>query len=146
MNQYDIFSIFVEGLSNIEVAVALIGIASAASFAVLLSTKFGNWILPQPRESRVSDFLPFTKLMSDGVTIQCSNNSYARVFRLDGVDLSSATAEAIYSMMEARKSWIDDMANMQIVCRVITTRNRTSLESEKRDFGNKRTILPKNER
>ena len=136
MNQYDIFSIFVEGLSNIEVAVALIGIASAASFAVLLSTKFGNWILPQPRESRVSDFLPFTKLMSDGVTIQCSNNSYARVFRLDGVDLSSATAEAIYSMMEARKSWIDDMANMQIVCRVITTRNRTSLESEKRDFGN----------
>ena len=61
MNEYDFFSIFVQGLNNIQVAVAVIGIASAASFAVLLSTKFGNWVLPQPRESRVSDFLPFQK-------------------------------------------------------------------------------------
>lgn len=136
MNQYDFFSIFVEGLSNIEVIVALVGIVSAASFAVLLSTRFGGWVLPQPRESRVSDFLPFQKLMSDGVTIQCRNNSYARVFRLEGVDLASATAEKVYSMMEARKSWIDDMSNMQIICRVITTRDRISLESEKREFNN----------
>ena len=136
MNEYDIFSIFVEGLSNIEVAVAVIGIASAASFAVLLATKFGSWVLPQPSESRVSDFLPFQKLLSDGVTIQCRNNSYARVFRLDGIDLSSATGEKVYSMMEARKSWLDDMSNMQVICRVITTRNRISLENEKRDFNN----------
>ncbi len=137
MNEYDFFSIFVQGLNNIQIAVTVIGIVAAASFAVLLVTRFGNWVLPQPRESRVSDFLPFQKLMSDGVTIQCSNNSYARVFRLEGVDLSSATNEKVYSMMEARKSWIDDMSNMQVVCRVITTRDRASLESEKRDFGNK---------
>lgn len=136
MSEQDFFSIFIKGLSNIEVIVALIGIISAAAFAVLISTRFGSWVLPQPRESRVSDFLPFAKLMSDGVTIQCSNNSYARVFRLEGVDLSSATAEKVYSMMEARKSWIDDMANMQIVCRVITVRDRISLEKEKRDFNN----------
>ena len=135
-NDFDIFSIFMEHLSNIQIAVALIGIVSAASFAILLSTRFGNWVLPQPRESRVSDFLPFTKLMSDGVTIQCSNNSYARVFRLVGVDLAAATPEQTYSMMEARKSWIDDMSNMQVICRVITTRDRVSLESEKRDFNN----------
>ena len=136
MNNYDFMSIFVEGLSNVQIVVALIGIASAASFAVLLSTRFGRWVLPQPRESRVSDFLPFTKLMSDGVTIQCSNSSYARVFRVEGVDLGSATGEKVYSMMEARKSWIDDMANMQVICRVITIRERISLEKEKRDFGN----------
>lgn len=136
MNNYDFMSIFVEGLSNVQIVVALIGIASAASFAVLLSTRFGRWVLPQPRKSRVSDFLPFTKLMSDGVTIQCSNSSYARVFRVEGVDLGSATGEKVYSMMEARKSWIDDMANMQVICRVITIRERISLEKEKRDFGN----------
>lgn len=136
MNEYDFFNIFVRGLSNVEIAVALIGIASAASFAILLSTKFGNWVLPQPRESRVSDFLPFQKLMSDGVTIQCRNNSFARVFRLDGVDLSAATAEKVYSMMEARKSWLDDMGNMQVICRVITTRSHDTLENEKRDFNN----------
>ena len=136
MNDYNFTSIFVEGLTNIEVAVALIGIVAAASFAILLATRFGHWVLPQPRESRVSDFLPFTKLMSDGVTILCSNKSYARVFRLEGVDLASATPEKAFSMMQARKAWIDDMANMQVVCRVITTRNRVSLEDEKRDFNN----------
>ena len=136
MNDFDFFSIFVQGLNNIEVAVAIIGIVSAASFAILLSSRFGNWILPQPRESRVSDFLPFQKLMSDGVTIQCRNNSYARVFRLEGTDLASATLEQAYSMMSARKSWVDDMANLQIICRVITTRDHTSLESEKKDFNN----------
>ena len=115
MNDFNFIEIFTTGLSNIEVAVALIGIISAASFAILLSTKFGNWVLPQPRESRVSDFLPFTKLMSDGVTIMCSNNSYARVFRLEGADLGSATPEKVFSMMSARKSWIDDMANMQVI-------------------------------
>ncbi|MBR1399152.1 MAG: hypothetical protein IJ564_03125 [Alphaproteobacteria bacterium] len=136
MSESDFFSIFVRGLSNIEVVVALIGIVAAASFAVLLSTRFSNVVLPQPRESRVSDFLPFAKLLSDGVTIQCRNNAYARVFKLDGVDLSSATNEKVFSMVEARKSWIDDMANMQIICRVITTRERVSLEAEKRDFNN----------
>ena len=59
------------------------------------------------------------------------------MFRLDGVDLAAATPEKVYSMMSARKSWIDDMANMQVICRVITTRDRVSLEAEKRDFGNK---------
>ncbi len=136
MSESDFFSIFVRGLSNIEVVVALIGIVAAASFAVLLSTRFSNVVLPQPRESRVSDFLPFAKLLSDGVTIQCRNNAYARVFKLDGVDLSSATNEKVFSMVEARKSWIDDMANMQIICRVITTRERVSLEAEKKDFNN----------
>ena len=136
MNDYDFFNLFVRGLSNIEVIVALIGIVSASSFAILLSTRFGNWILPQPRESRVSDFLPFHKLLSDGVTIQCRNNSFARVFRVDGVDLSSATAEKAYSMMEARKSWLDDLSNMQVIARVISTRNHDTLEKEKRDFDN----------
>ena len=35
---------------------------------------------------------------------------------------------------EALLPWIDDMSNMQIICRVITIRDRVALESEKRDF------------
>ena len=34
MNEYDFASVFIEGLSNMEIAVAVIGILSAASFAV----------------------------------------------------------------------------------------------------------------
>ena len=133
---FDFFTIFVDGLSNVEVAITVIGFISAAAFAVLLSTRFGAWVLPQPRESRVSDFLPFAKLMEDGMTIRCTNGSYARVFRITGMDLASATPEKVYSMMEARKSWIDNLSELQIVCRVITLRERAEMEEDKGDFQN----------
>ena len=133
---FDFFTMFVDGLSNAEVIVAVIGFVSAAAFAVLLSSKFGAWVLPQPRESRVSDFLPFAELMSDGMTIRCTNGSYARVFRITGLDLGSATPEKVYSMMEARKAWIDNLSELQIVCRVITDRERTALDNEQGNFNN----------
>lgn len=133
---FDFFTMFVDALSNAEVIVAIIGFISAAAFAVLLSSKFGSWVLPQPRESRVSDFLPFAELMSDGMTIRCTNGSYARVFRITGLDLGSATPEKVYSMMEARKAWIDNLSELQIVCRVITDRERTALDNEQGNFNN----------
>ena len=77
---FDFTSIFAEGLTSVEVILAIIGIISAVAFAVVLVTRFGNWVLPSPRESRVSDFLPFVSLMEDGITIKCTNGSYVRVF------------------------------------------------------------------
>ncbi len=133
---FDFFNMFVSGLTNAEVVVAVVGFISAAAFAVLLSSKFGSWVLPQPRESRVSDFLPFAEIMSDGMTIRCTNGSYSRVFRVTGLDLGSATPEKMYSMMEARKSWIDNLSELQIVCRVITDRERTALDNEQGNFNN----------
>ena len=97
----DFFDVFVQGLSNVEILVAIIGFISAASFAGFWATKFGHFILPQPRESRVSDFLPFNKLMADGITIKCYNGSLVRVFRVTGVDLAFANGEKVMSMLEA---------------------------------------------
>ncbi len=125
-----------QGLSNLEVLVAVIGFVSAAAFAGFWVTKFGYYVLPQPRESRVSDFLPFSKLLSDGMTIRCYNGSLARVFRVTGVDLAFVTDEKVMSMMEARKAWIDGMSDLQVTCRVITLRERVPLEESKGDFDN----------
>ena len=133
---YDFFSIFVEGLSSIEIVVAAIGFISAAAFAGFWATKFGHWVLPHPRESRVSDFMPFEKLLSDGMTIRCYNGSLARVFRVRGADLAFATEETVASMLEARKAWIDEMSNLQITCRVITLREKVPLEENVGNFNN----------
>ena len=133
---FDFFSIFVQGLSSWEVLVAAIGFISAAAFAGFWATKFGYYVLPQPRESRVSDFLPFNKLLSDGMTIRCYNGALARIFKVTGVDLAFVTDEKVMSMLEARKSWIDGMSDLQIVCRVITLREKVPLEENKADFGN----------
>ena len=134
--EYDFFSIFVEGLSNFEVIVAIIGFISAAAFAGFWVTRFGHMVLPHPNESRVSDFMPFDKLLSDGMTIRCQNGSLARVFRVTGVDLSFVAEERVYSMFEARKAWIDGMADLQVTCRVITVRERVPLNEQKGDFNN----------
>ncbi len=133
---FDFTTLFAEGLSNFEVMIAVIGILSATAFAVLLATRFGNWVLPTPRESRVSDFLPFASLMEDGMTIKCTNGSYARVFRIEGSDFGSATPEKIYSMMEARKQTIDSLSELSIICRVITIREKTPQEMEQGNFNN----------
>ncbi len=133
---FDFTTIFAQGLTSVEVMLAIIGMISAAAFAVLLATRFGNWVLPSPRESRVSDFLPFARLMEDGITIRCSNGTYARVFRIEGMDLGSATPEKVYSMMEARKSTIDSLSELSVICRVITLRERTEQEAEQGNFNN----------
>lgn len=133
---FNFFSTFVQGLSSLEVLVAFIGFISAAAFAGLWATRLGRSILPQPYESRVADFLPFNKLMSDGITIRCYNGAFARVFKVEGADLSFVTEEKNLSMLEARKSWIDGMSDLQVVCRVITLRDRIPLEEDKGDFNN----------
>lgn len=133
---FNFFSTFVQGLSSLEVLVAFIGFVSAAAFAGLWATRLGRSILPQPYESRVADFLPFNKLMSDGITIRCYNGAFARVFNVEGADLSFVTEEKNLSMLEARKSWIDGMSDLQVICRVITLRDRIPLEEDKGDFNN----------
>lgn len=133
---FDFFRIFVQGLSSIEVLVAVIGFISAAAFAGFWATKMGHLVLPQPRESRVSDFLPFSKLLSDGITIRCVNGSLARVFKVEGIDLAFVEDEKVMSMLEARKAWIDGMSGLQVNCRVATLRERIPLDAEVKDFGN----------
>ena len=51
--------------------------------------------------------------------------------------MTSAREETVLSMFEARKSWLDNMADLQITCRVITIRDRVPMEKNKADFGNK---------
>ncbi len=133
---FDFTTIFAQGLTSVEVILAIVGMISAAAFAVLLATRFSNWVLPSPRESRVSDFLPFASLMEDGITIKCANGTYVRVFRITGMDLGSATPEKVYSMMEARKSTIDSLSELSVVCRVITLRERTQKEADVGHFNN----------
>lgn len=134
---FDFYTLFISGLQSAEVVVSVIGIVAAIAIAVSMVTKIGAIILPQPNETRVADFLPFDRLLSDGTTIRCSNGSYVRVFKVSGIDLSAATEETIESMFEARKAWIDNMADLQIKCRVFTIRERSEVAKNKTDFGNK---------
>ena len=66
MDETSILSMLVNTAESTGTWIVIIGLIAAVAFAALLATKFGEWILPQPQETRVADFLPFSRLGDDG--------------------------------------------------------------------------------
>ncbi|MCQ2914505.1 MAG: hypothetical protein MJ247_04860 [Alphaproteobacteria bacterium] len=130
MHPENILSVFVSSLATPEVIIACLGILAAAAFAGVLATKLGEIILPRPKETQVSDFLPFERLKDDGTTIECREGSLLRIFSLKGIDLALVPPEFREQMLEARKTFIDSMAESNITIRVLTIREMVPLEEE----------------
>ena len=111
------------------------GIISAMLIAVVWVTKLGDKILPKPQETRVADFLPFSRLDEDGATIHLRNNSLCRVLEVEGADTTLVLPEERMAYAAARKQWIDSIAELEVVARVVTVRERVPLH-EKEAFKN----------
>jgi len=107
--------------------VVVFGVIVVIVFALILVSKVGEWILPHPRETRVSDFLPFSRLDEDKATIHCNNGSLARVFEIKGIDTTMIMPEERQAFMEMRKQWIDSLSENEITARIITIRERIHL-------------------
>jgi len=123
----NVFDLLAQGSSSFSTLVALIGVCAAMFIMSVFVTKLGDIILPKPRETRVSDFLPFSRLDADGATIHLKNGSLARVFEVRGADTTLLTGPERLALAQARKQWIDSMASLEVVSRVITIRERISL-------------------
>lgn len=127
--QFDmnVFDLLAQGTSSFSTLVALIGVCAAMFIMSVFVTKLGDIILPKPKETRVSDFLPFSRLDEDGATIHMKNGSLARVFEVRGADTTLLTGAERLALAQARKQWIDSMASLEVVSRVITIRERIAL-------------------
>lgn len=127
--QFDmnVFDLLAQGTSSFSTLVALIGVCAAMFIMSVFVTKLGDIILPKPKETRVSDFLPFSRLDEDGATIYLKNGSLARVFEVRGADTTLLTGPERLALAQARKQWIDSMASLEVVSRVVTIRERISL-------------------
>ena len=131
-----LFTVFVRSLSSAEAIIGIFGIVAAAAFAGLLATKFGEILLPRPRETQVSDFLPFERLKDDGATIECHDGTLVRVFSIKGTDMAMIPPELRENMLSARKSFIDSMAELGVIVREVTIRELVPLDSMLRHENN----------
>ncbi len=127
MTDAGVFSMLAQSASSFSTLVAIFGVGAAMLIMAVFVTKLGDMILPKPKETRVSDFLPFSKLDEDGATIHMRNGSLARVFEVKGADTTLLMPEDRIQLAEARKRWIDSMAELEVVSRVITIRERVPL-------------------
>lgn len=142
MTDAGVFSMLAQSASSFSTLVAVFGVGAAMLIMAVFVTKLGDIVLPKPKETRVSDFLPFSKLDEDGATIHMRNGSLARVFEVKGADTTLLMPEDRAQLAEARKRWIDSMAELEIVSRVITIRERVPLFEKEafRDSNLLRTI------
>ena len=123
MNQItDLYYFIISDLSTFQLMGATFGIAAAGMFAAVLITRFGEKILPKPSETRLSDFLPFEKLLDDGKTIQCHNGAFVRVYKARGADMAFTSQVKREELLESRKKWIDTIAELNVEGRLITLR------------------------
>ena len=129
MNSLDAttLSFILQNASSTSTVLAIIGALGMILLAFALISKIGEWILPKPTETKLSDFLPFESLDADGATIHLRNGALARVFEVKGLDVTLLLPEDREVLTDARKRWIDSMAELEIVCRVVTTRDRIQL-------------------
>lgn len=119
-----------QSASSVTTVVMIFGILAAMLIATVWVTKLGDMILPKPKETRVSDFLPFSRLDEDGATIHLRNGGLARVFEVRGADTTLILPEERAAYAEARKRWIDSMAELEIVSRVVTIREKVPLKED----------------
>ncbi len=131
MTDIGVFGMLAQSASSFSTILAVLGVLSAMLIMSVFVTRLGDMILPRPNETKVSDFLPFSKLDEDGATIHLRNGSLARVFELKGADITLMTPEERLELAEAKKRWIDSMAELEVVSRVITIRERVPLHEEK---------------
>ena len=124
----EVLSMLLQTASSSSTIIALIGVVSVILITLVFVTKIGDWVLPNPRETRVADFLPFNRLNEDGATIHLRNGSLARVFEVQGADTTLLLPEERLALAQARKQWIDSLSELEIIARVITLRERVNLE------------------
>ena len=131
MNNVDvnIIDFILTSATSVPMILAILGLISAILLAFASVTKIGEWVLPKPKETRLSDFLPFEKLDEDGATIHLRNGALARIFEVKGVDSTLMPPEDRMTLTNARKRWIDSMAELEIVVRMITVRDKVQLDT-----------------
>ncbi len=122
-----VFELLNQAATSTSTMIFIIGVISAMMIMSVFVTKLGDIILPKPKETRVSDFLPFSKLDEDGCTIHLRNGSLARVFEIKGADTTLLTGPERIALANARKQWVDSMAQLEVVSRVITIREKVQL-------------------
>ena len=127
MEEVEVLSMITNTADSLSMKVVLLGIFAAMAFAAILASKFGEWVLPRPKETRVADFLPFSRLDEDGYTLHCKNGSLARVYELKGADTTLLLPEERAALMGMRQQWIQTLAELEVTARLITIRERIPL-------------------
>lgn len=123
-----------DAASTTAIGTALAGIFAfgGAAIAVPAITRF---VFPSPRETHLSDFLPFEGISPDGATVMMKNGHVSRYFYVSGIDQSFMGSGETLAAARFRKEFLDGLAELSATVRIFTTRRKIELNDDY-DFPN----------
>ncbi len=119
--------------STVSTQAILVGsagmLAGGALFAGLLTPAIAHSMLPNPKETRLSDFLPFDQILPDERTILCRDGTVVQCLEVAGRDITFLTPGEREAFYYARKNWIDALAETGVMVRIFVVRERVDPSS-----------------
>ncbi|MFZ3583792.1 hypothetical protein ACOI1H_16685 [Loktanella sp. DJP18] len=109
-----------------SVGAILAGITAFAGAAILVPA-VTRTILPKPRETHLSDFLPFEALDGDMRTLHLKNGGFARYYVIGGLDQTFMDQGEGLVVTNWRKNFLDGLAELNVTARIFTMRRKIKI-------------------
>jgi len=96
--------------------------ALALGAGIMLSERLQKKLTPSLDETFLKDTLPFDSVWEDKITLQSKNGMLSRLIKIKGTNTDSLTPDEIHHLFLKRKKWLDELAQMNVLVKVLTTR------------------------
>lgn len=103
---------------------ALLTSVAAVAGASVIVPAITRRILPAPKETHLSDFLPFEAIDRDGFTVLLKNESISRYYLVAGVDQSFLESNEQLAALRHRKAFLDSLSEAHVTARIFTIRRK----------------------
>lgn len=103
--------------------------AAAGGAAALAVPAVQRGLYPSSREETYRDQIKFDRILADGQTIRCVDGSLFVTILVAGVDLSAKTTGDQDMLHQARKTWLNRLAEFGVRVRAISSRRIVPLAS-----------------
>lgn len=115
---------------------ALLAGLTAFAGASILVPAVTRRILPKPKETHLSDFLPFEAIDPDERTVHLRNHGVARYYLIGGIDQTFMDYDEGLAVARWRKNFLDGLAELNVTARIFTMRRKLEVPSNE-GFPNK---------
>ncbi len=112
-----------------SIVLFIVAIFSFSLFLLIFVRKFVDKILPTVNETRLKDFLPFLGVDQDKKTILCNDNTYVRVFLVDGLNMILVSDKEKQLYLDVRKKFIESLDSESVSTKFVTLRQKISQDT-----------------
>ena len=95
---------------------------SSVAAVTMLVPAVSRKLLPLPKETRLADFLPFERMLSDKTTITTKRGDLVQIVKIAGAELQVTNENEHQGLFLARRTWLSQLAEKGARARVFTVR------------------------